>query len=135
MVLVDTPIWSLALRRNANFENDAPIRVALAELIQRDEAKLAGVVRQELLSGVRDRSQFAKLRDHLRRFPDIPLTAEDYEAAAEASNRLRSSGIASSPADAFLCALGISRNWSVFTTDGDFVRYAAVLPLKIYGDR
>lgn len=131
MVLVDTPVWSVALRRRSLLPQDEPIRLRLAELIRLGEVHLVGAVRQELLSGVRARPQFLKLRDYLRRFQDVPLTIEDYEAAAETSNRLRSAGIANSPVDALLCAVALLRKWTIFSTDADFSRYASVVPIEL----
>jgi predicted nucleic acid-binding protein len=131
VVLVDTPVWSLALRRKLFRPQDDALREQLAQLARRGEAHLLGVVRQELLSGVRDREQFTKLRDYLRKFPDVPLATEDYERAGEMSNRLRSAGIAGSPVDILLCAAAVGRNWRVFSTDTDFTQYARVLPIKL----
>ena len=53
-VLVDTPIWSLALRRRTRTPDD-PATAELASLIQDGRAALIGPVRQELLSGIRER--------------------------------------------------------------------------------
>jgi hypothetical protein len=52
LVLVDTPIWSLALRRKDADLNSREQRFtqALRELIQDGRAQLVGPVRQELLS-------------------------------------------------------------------------------------
>ena len=80
-ILVDTSVWSLALRRKG--AHAAPPLVAvLTELVQEGRAVLMGAVRQELLSGVRTRVQFERLRLHLRAFPDVALETEDHEMAA-----------------------------------------------------
>ena len=50
MVIVDTSVWSLALRRKQP-ASDA-INAELARLIDEGEALIAGLIRQELLSGV-----------------------------------------------------------------------------------
>jgi len=70
LVLVDTPIWSLALRRRGADLNPREQRLAAAlrELIQDGRAQLIGPVRQELLSGLREETSFKKLRDQLRAF-------------------------------------------------------------------
>jgi hypothetical protein len=46
-VLVDTCIWSLALRRSA--PGDVPEVTELSELIQEQRVLIVGVIRQELL--------------------------------------------------------------------------------------
>jgi len=62
---------------------------------------------QELLSGIRDHAQFEKVREHLRRFVDIPITTDDYEEAASYYNRCRSKGIQGSSTDFLICAIAV----------------------------
>ncbi len=134
LVLVDTPIWSLALRRRDADLNPREQRLtaALRELIQDGRAQLVGPVRQELLSGIREESSFKKLRDQLRAFEQVPLDLADYEEAAHLNHQCRARGIAGSAIDFLICAIALRRDWQIFTTDRDFPRYAAVLPLKLY---
>ena len=136
-VLVDTPVWSLALRRKEADLNSSEVRIthALAELIRAGRAQLAGVVRQELLSGIREEERFPKLRDYLRAFDDPQLGPEDYETAAQMNNRCRSRGIAGSTIDFLICAIAARRRWQVFTTDRDFERYGRVLGTQLYTAR
>jgi hypothetical protein len=70
LVLLDTPIWLLALRRKDADLNwrEQHFTQALRELIQDGRAQLVGPVRQELLSGLREEASFKKLRDQLRAF-------------------------------------------------------------------
>ena len=133
-VLVDTSIWSLALRRNRQHIAAAESRHVslLEELILEGRAQLLGVVRQELLSGIRHPEQFARLREHLRAFPDVTLDREDYERAAEMSNICRDHGVSGSDIDFLICSVGISRGWAVHTSDQDFERYGKYLALTLY---
>jgi len=134
MVLVDTPVWSLALRRRPEHLSGAEqgIANALTELIREGRAQLAGPIRQELLSGIREEAQFKKIRDHLRAFREPSLEAADYEDAAHMSNQCRSRGIAGSPVDLLICATAHRRHWAIFTTDRDFQNYASVLPIRLH---
>lgn len=133
-VLVDTPIWSLALRRKSAdlSAREKSLTLALAELIREGRAQLIGMVRQELLSGIREPEKFDKLRNYLRAFDDIRLDAADYEEAAQFNNRCRSRRIAGSPIDFLVCAVASRRRWQIFTTDSDFDRYQKVLGLELY---
>lgn len=133
MVLVDTPIWSLALRRplSALSAEDQLLTGNLHELIAEGRAQLLGANRQEILSGIREQSQFLKIRRELRAFEDVVLSTEDYEEAAEMSNTCRKSGIAASPIDMLICAASQRRGWNVFTADRDFVHYRRVLPIHL----
>lgn len=136
-VVVDTSVWSLALRRkteslNANEKN---IVSELSELVREGRARLIGLIRQELLSGIKTREQYEKLRLHLRSFPDEPIDTSDYEEAAKAGNRCRGKGIIVSIVDILICAVAIKRQWAIFTTDPDFTNYVKVLPISIHMPR
>jgi len=97
-VVVNTSVWSLALRRNT--PNDViSIVNKLQNLIIDGRVVLLGVVRQEVLSGIRFQEQFIRLREYLRAFSDLQLTTEDYELAAEFFNTCRSHGIQGSNTD------------------------------------
>jgi predicted nucleic acid-binding protein len=134
IVLVDTPVWSLALRRKPAGLNprEHALTRALAELIREGRAQIMGLIRQELLSGIREAERFDKLRNYLRAFDEPRLEVHDYEEAAQMHNRCRPRGIAGSPIDFLICAVAHRREWQVFTTDQDFERYVKVLGLKLY---
>ena len=100
-------------------------------MIVEGRARLLGVVRQELLSGIRQRAQFDRVAAALRSFEDVELGIEDYEEAASADNRCRSAGLAGSTTDFLICAVAMRRECAIFTTDQDFARYAKVLPVKL----
>jgi predicted nucleic acid-binding protein len=133
-VLVDTSIWSLALRRRAEDLNQ-PERSLLnewTELVKDGRAEIIGLIRQELLSGIKTNAQFEELRRTLRAFADEPVDIEDHEAAARASNICRAKGIAASVVDILICVVAQRRGLAVFTIDPDFEKYARELPLKLY---
>lgn len=92
IIIVDTSVWSLALRRKT-LPDSSPAVTILQNLIIDDQVVLLGAIRQEILSGIRNFEQFTHLRDYLRAFPDLELISEDYELAAEFFNTCRSKGI------------------------------------------
>jgi predicted nucleic acid-binding protein len=65
----------------------------VVKLLNQGLVQIIGPIRQELLSGIREQSQFERVREHLRRFPDLQITTDDYEEAASFYNRCRSKGI------------------------------------------
>jgi len=136
-VLIDTSVWSLALRRkNESLSTNERFLVAeLSELIREGRARMIGLVRQEVLSGIKATEQYEKLRLHLRSFPDEVVDTSDYEEAAKAGNRCRAKGVVVSIVDILLCAVANKRLWTIFTTDPDFSNYAKVLPLRIHAPR
>jgi len=136
-VLVDTSVWSLALRRKPEDlgSSEKAIVTELRELIQEGRARIFGLVRQELLSGIKTGEQFDKLKNVLRSFPDEPTQTADHEAAAKASNACRIKGVAVSVVDILICALASGRDWAVFTTDPDFRNYAGITPVRLHAPR
>jgi len=136
-VLIDTAVWSLALRRKPQDLSAAEKATVaeLTELIQEGRARIIGLVRQELLSGIKTSGQYEKLRGILRSFPDEAVSTSDYEAAAKASNECRAKGVAVSVSDMLICAIALARDWPIFTTDPDFRNYARVLPVKLHTPR
>ena len=129
-VVVDTSVWSLALRRNT--PNDAIAIVNIPrDLIVDGRVVLLGAIRQEVLSGIRYLEQFIRLRDYLRAFPDLELTAEDYELAAEFFNTCRSNGVQGSNTDFLLCAVAHRRGYSILTTDKDFESFRLHIPVLL----
>jgi len=108
------------------------LKTELADLIEKGEALLLGLVRQELLSGMADTRSFDALRLKLRAYPDVHVDAEDHENAALFYNRCRSHGIQGSAADFLLCAVAGRHDIPILTIDGDFPRYARLLPIRLH---
>ena len=134
MVLVDTSIWSLALRRRSDdlSPEEQSLTRALRELIQDGRTQILGPIRQELLSGIREQAHFLKLRDYLRAFDEPRLEAEDYEEAAQIHNRCRARGISGSTIDFLICSAAQRRGWQIFTTDKDIHQSAKIVPLRLF---
>lgn len=134
MILVDTPVWSLGLRRKSEDLNASERHLVqiLHRIIADGQAELMGSVRQELLSGLRDEAQFRRLRDFLRDFPDAAIRTDDYEEAARAANRCRREGIATSSIDMLICAIAVRHDWEILTTDRDFIHYRKILKIRLF---
>ena len=132
-VLVDTCVWSLSLRRSEAV--DRPEVSELIELIRELRVQIIGPIRQELLTGIKSRSQFTSLRDHLRAFPDLELTNPDYESAAEYHNLCRSKGVQGSNTDFLICATAARHKMPIFTTAADFTLFQHHLPILLHRPR
>jgi predicted nucleic acid-binding protein len=133
-VLVDTSIWSLALRhrRHGLTASDHALIRALADLVGYGRAQLIGPVRQEVLSGIREQAQFVRLREALRLYEETMLITDDFEEAARMSNECRRRGVTGSPVDFLLCAVAERHQWQIFTTDRDFDHYRHILGLNLF---
>jgi predicted nucleic acid-binding protein len=129
-VLPDTPIWSAAFRRGD--EVAGSYRDEMLKLVNQGLVEIIGPIRQEILSGIRDRSKFDVVRDRLRAFPDLEIGTGDYEEAAAYYNRCRFKRIQGSFTDFVICAVAIRYELEVFTDDKDFLEYKTVLPIRLY---
>lgn len=129
-VIVDTAIWSLALRRSTPVDH-ASIE-ELKNLIADRRARLIGPIRQEVLSGIREAAQFDRLRERLAAFPDLSLTEEDFVTAARFFNSCRARGVQGSSTDFLICSVSVNHRLSVYTTDQDFLHYQKHLPIRLH---
>ena len=128
-VLVDTDVWSEALRKRKGRASDE-VR-ALVQLVEERRVELAPFVRMEILCGLRDGEVFERIREYLAAFPDRELTSEAYVLAARYFNRCRSKGIQGSQYDFLLCACSVLWGMPILTKDKDFRHYARHLPIRL----
>lgn len=132
-VIVDTCVWSRFLRRNRDVSD--LVAAELVRLVRADAVQMLGPIRQELLSGAHTASRFEQLRDYLRFYPNLPLSEEDDERAADYYNTLRVQGIQGTGTDLLICAVAVRHDFKVFTTDADFQSYSQYIPVKLHSVR
>ena len=134
-VIVDTCVWSLALRKSKkqrlsaeqqNYVNE------LKELITEVRVQFVGAIRQELLCGIKSNIQFTQLKHHLHSFDDLPVKQIDYEMAAEFFNKARSQGIQGSNTDFLLCAISYRLDIPIFTLDKDFINFRSIFSVRLH---
>jgi predicted nucleic acid-binding protein len=129
-VLVDTPIWSYALRSSKKeYQNE---RNQLELLIRDQRALIIGPIRQEILSGYSDLRKYKKLKEKLSFFENTPIRDIDYESAAELCNHCRKKGVQGSHIDFLICAVAKRIDVPIFTTDIDFPNYQKVISIKLF---
>ncbi len=128
---VDTSVWSLALRRDA--DPDLPeVRRLRRALADREAVVTSGIVLQELLQGVRGPKGRAAI---LERFSALPLLVpdrQDHVEAADIRNRCRRRGVQLGTIDALLVRLCLRRELVLLTTDRDFDHASRHLPLRLW---
>lgn len=132
-VIVDTSVWSLALRRGKPLRD--PFIDELIELIREVRVQLLGPVRQELLSGIKSRRHFDLLRSKLAAFDDLHLESQDYELAATYFNTARSKGVQGSNTDFLICAVSTRLKFPILTTDKDLSSFKSALPVFLHKPR
>ena len=131
-VIVDTSVWSLFLRQRNRPEREV---VTLKKLIREGRVQMLGIVKQELLSGVKEPTRFDKLLATLKGFPDLLANSRDHVSAASCYNTCRARGIQGSNVDFLICAQAIRHELPILSTDIDFIRYAEHLPVTLYSER
>jgi predicted nucleic acid-binding protein len=134
-VLVDTSVWSLALRRPKNVAlspEQQNVVSALADLMRDGRAVMMGAIRQELLSGIKSQAGFEALKSTLTAFEDVPLAMQDYEKAAEVFNTCRANGVQGSNTDFLICAVSINYQLPIFSVDNDFLNYQKYVSVLLY---
>ena len=127
-VLVDTSVWSIALRR----DQPPPGREleALRAAIERGDVCLLGVILQEVLQGFPGLDRTRRLVEHLASFPLLTLHRGDYVYAAEIRNKCRAKGLAVSTIDAQIAAAAINHRCALLTLDRDFTFIGRHFPLR-----
>ena len=129
-VLVDTSVWSLALRRDAP-PDVREVRV-LTECLKRGEFLFTtGIILQELLQGFRGPKQRERLIERLSEFPLIVPDLSDHVQAAELQTICRRKGIQVGTIDGLLAQLAIRHELELLTTDRDFKLIARHFPLRL----
>ena len=129
-VLVDTSVWSLALRRKDG--RDGKEAHALRTLIEQGEdIRLMGIILQEILQGIKRSDQFHALKKYFEPFPLIEMSREDYSRAAALKNELAKKGVQASTIDALIASTAIDRECVLFTADSDFFHIAKHTKLKL----
>jgi len=130
MIACDTSALSQFLRRSPDTQNDVALKVE--KLIDSNELALFGIVRQELLSGIKLPAHFERIDLTTQALPLFFADDEDHTTAARFFNTCRSKGIQGSPVDFLICAMAVKRKFRIYTTDPDFELYEPVIPIELY---
>ena len=130
-LLVDTSVWSLALRRD--HVPDVPQIEGLRAALEGEEIVVTtGLVLQELLQGF---TGPRARRDIVERFAALPMVSpdrQDHVEAATLRNACLRSGVQLGTIDALLAQMCIRHGLTLLTADNDFIRAASRCPLKVW---
>ena len=132
-VLVDTDVWSEALRRKKGKQS---IYVdELVDLIQEGRLEIIGPIRMEILSGMRDQETFDAFSERLSAFDARFIPSEVYILAARFFNLCRSKGIQGSNTDFVICACSVHWSIPILSKDKDYLLYRKHLPIEVIEPR
>jgi predicted nucleic acid-binding protein len=99
----------------------------LQEAIQNRRAAILGPIRQEVLSGIRDASQFTKTVGLLDPFQDEEIETSHYIEAARLFNLCQDHGVQCGLTDILICAVAARNRYGILTDDQGLLRCIEVL--------
>lgn len=127
-VIVDTDVWSEAFRKKGPKSEYVG---ELVNLIQEGRIQMIGIIRMEILCGIRNERMFHTLNQKLGAFPDKPLDSEVFVTAARFLNSCRGKGVQGSNNDFIICACSALWKMPVLSKDKDFIGYRKILPIEL----
>ena len=130
-LLVDTSVWSLALRRDTT-ASSPQVRALRDALEGADIVVTTGLVLQELLQGFAGPRARSDIIDRFAALPLLSPDRDDHIEAAEIRNRCRRAGVQVGTIDALLAQLCIRHGLTLLTTDKDFLQAASHCPLRVW---
>lgn len=129
LILVDTSVWSLALKKKDKTKEEEKIISLFSGIIRDLKIVIIGPIRQEILSGISNIKRFEELKSKISAFEDFKIDTEDYELAARIYNECRNKGVQGSHIDFLICAVAVNNRMSIFTLDKDFKNYQKAIPI------
>lgn len=133
-LLVDTSVWSLALRRDA--EHSAPEVAALRDaLLGADQVFTTGLIIQELLQGFAGPKSRTQLVERFSALAFLQPDREDHIDAAEVRNSCRRRGVQVGTIDALLIQLCRRHDLVLLSTDQDFQAAAKHIEYRLWAVR
>ena len=130
-LLVDTSVWSLALRRDAE-ASEPEVQHLKEALLGADVVVTTGLVLQELLQGFSGAKASAQIIERFAALPLIQPTREDHVAAAELRNACRRAGVQVGTIDALITQLCLRHELTLLSTDKDFKSAAKHCALRLW---
>lgn len=129
-LLIDTSIWSEALRRKEK-SIDSSETVVRRIIENGDEIVIVGIILQEILSGITNEKLFSEIRDILSDFSFIDISKEDFIYAAELRNHCKKKGITAGSFDFLIASVSIRNKLLLVTYDNDLIHISKYTELKI----
>ncbi len=130
-LLVDTSVWSLALRRDSD-ATEPQVQTLREALLGAEEVVTTGLILQELLQGFSGPKSSAQLIDRFAALPLIQPDRQDHIEAAGLRNTCRRAGVQLGTIDALLAQLCCRHDLALLTTDQDFVHAAKHIKLRLW---
>lgn len=130
MIACDTSALSHYFRRSTDTKSS--IATTIEKLIDSNGLALFGIVRQELLSGIKLKTHFEQIELSTQALPLFFADDEDHTTAAKFFNACRLKGVQGSPIDFLICSMAFRHKFPIYTTDPHFELYEPIIPIELY---
>jgi predicted nucleic acid-binding protein len=126
MYLVDTSVWSHALRPTGNTE----IQARLKPLIINEQTAVTEWILLELMTGLVKSEQPSGLLQWFTPVPRLPFKPEWWDTAWNLAARLRKQGISPSAPDCLIATVALKHQVTLIHCDTDFEAIQPILRLQ-----
>jgi hypothetical protein len=116
MFLVDTSAWIFALRKNPFM----PIMDRIEHLLELDVIYTFGMVRLEILGGVKTKDEFDRLKSRFESLYEIPADNELWESASKLAFSLQRKGLSIPYTDILIATAAIKSEATLLHADQHF---------------
>lgn len=130
-LLVDTSVWSLALRRDAQ-HTASQVAALRNALLGADQVFTTGLVLQELLQGFAGPKARVQIVERLSALAFLQPDRQDHIEAAEIRNACRRRGVQVGTMDALLIQLCRRHELVLLTTDKDLQAAAKHVEFRLW---
>ncbi|MEQ8768660.1 MAG: PIN domain-containing protein [Planctomycetota bacterium] len=128
--LVETSVWSMALRRGDATPSEPVVRLKSA-LANGEPVFTTGIILQELLQGFTRKRSRDQILESFAAFAFIVPDRLDHIEAADIHTRCRRKGVQIGTIDALLAQIAIRHDLSLLTLDRDFEHMQKIVPLRL----
>lgn len=125
--LIDSSLWIFALRKNPHKE----IKDFIDRLLEMNSVYIIGLIKVELLGGVKSEKEFLTLKDHLDALQYIEVDAALWDGASRLAFELRKKGITVPFTDILIAAVAGQKKLVLVHADHHFDLIARYTKSKV----
>ncbi len=127
LVLIDTSVWIFALRKNSIPE----IKNRVDALLAVNAVAIVGIIKLELLGGVKTETEFQRLRSRLDTLQIIETDARLWDKASVLAFELRRRGLTVPSTDILIAATALQAGAMILHADHHFDKIATRTSLQV----
>ncbi len=126
-VIIDTSAWIESFRP----QSEKAFINLVKDLILKGRILIPGIIKTELLRGIKNKKEYNQLNDLLKGLEYLPVSDDFWGKLSQFSFRLFRKGVTVPLTDTYIALLGIENNASILHRDKHFDLISEKVPLKI----